>query len=521
MKTQFTVLLAFLVLCCIQCTSVYETDLTEAIHIPAFPKTDPDYHGAVLPQNIAPVNFMVAEEGNAFLIRISGKHGSPIKIISKDGRIDIPIKSWKQLVSENAGDTLLFDVFVKKGDYWKHYRPIMTMISPDSIDSYLTYRLINPAYNLWGEMGLYQRCLENFKESPILINRAVDGSCMNCHHPCVQKPENVMMHIRAGQASGTFVLHEGQPMKVNTATEFNRAGAYASWHPGGDLITFSVNSLMIFFHAVGECRDVVDNKSDLIVYDIPKNRVTTCPQISAPERMETFPCWSPDGKSLYFASAPIISQYVIEKNGEEDLAYDKIFYDLNRVSYDPETGTWGEVETLYSGEEHGLSAVMPRVSPDGRFLLFTVSDYGSFPIYLKSADLMLMDLASGAVRCLDINSDQTDSHHAWSSTSRWVVFSSKRRDGLLARPHFCHVDKSGNFSKPFVLPQKDPAFYDHFLKTYNVPELARLPVQISPQKIIRVMNNNAKRKNADLDPVVKSRLPDKEKSSKDYQTAPG
>ena len=130
-----------------------------------------------------------------------------------------------------------------------------------------------------------------------------------------------------------------------------------------------------------------------------------------------------------------------------------------------------------------------------------------------------MDLESGVTRLLKINSDETDSHHTWSSNSRWIVFSSKRRDGLLARPYFCHISKDGTISKPFVLPQKDPAFYNGFLKTYNVPELAPLPVQVSPQKILQVMNNNSKRKNAQLDPELKKRIP-KEEESEDYHTAP-
>ena len=410
-------------------------------------------------------------------------------------------------------------VFARHSDVWMQYKPIKNIVASDPIDAYLTYRLINPAYNLWNEMGIYQRHLESFIETPILVNQAIDGSCMNCHHPNPQHPENTMMHIRAGRASGTFITWNGQSMKVNTATDFNRAGAYASWHPDGDLIAYSVNSLMIFFHTIGECRDVVDEKSDLIVYDIARKQVTTCPSISDPDRMETFPCWSPDGRALYFASAPKIDDFFVMKAGREDLAYNRIRYDLNRISYDPGTGKWGALETLYSGEAHHLSAVQPRVSPDNRFLLFTACDYGSFPIYLKNADLMLLDLKTGKVTLPAINSDQTESHHAWSSNSRWVVFSSKRRDGLLARPYFSYADENGTFSKPFVLPQKDPDFYDRFLKTYNVPELSPQPAPASDREIIRVMNNNDRKINAGLDPDVIRRLPEKKQADK--ATAPG
>ena len=67
--------------------------------------------------------------------------------------------------------------------------------------------------------------------------------------------------------------------------------------------------------------------------------------------------------------------------------------------------------------------------------------------------------------------DSTESYHQWSSTGSWFVFSSKRLDGLWGRPFFAYIYPDGNTSKPFILPQEDPYFYDTFLKSYNIPEL--------------------------------------------------
>ncbi|MBN1782779.1 PD40 domain-containing protein [bacterium] len=512
----------FLALCLLTgCSRVPPGELENAARTGTLPSIDPDYTDIVLPVNIAPVNFTILRPGTDHVVRIHGKEGQAITIRSVSGVVRIPENKWKNLLKTNQDDTLIMDIWIKRNDVWKRCAPIKNIISPDAVDPWLTYRLINPAYNLWGEMGLYQRHVESFRETPILINRAVDGSCMNCHHPSLDKPGNALFHIRAGKASGTFIMADNKPVKVNTATDFNRAGAYASWHPLGDRIAFSVNTLAIFFHVIGECRDVIDHKSDLIVYNIPRNEVTTCPGISSPDRLETFPCWSGDGRSLYFASSPPIEKYFVDTDGRQDLTYDQILYDLNRIPYNPDTGSWGETETLLSGEEAGFSAVQPRVSPDGQWLLFTACDYGSFPIYLKSSDLMMLNLGTGALDSLDqVNSDETESHHAWSSNSRWFVFSSKRRNGLLARPYFCHIDANGNISKPFVLPQKDPQFYDQFLKTYNVPEFARVPEQVSPQKIREIMNDNSRRKNAALDPGVGAPVPEKQ-TDKPYTTAPG
>ena len=91
---------------------------------------------------------------------------------------------------------------------------------------------------------------------------------------------------------------------------------------------------------------------------------------------------------------------------------------------------------------------------------------------------------------LSCNSPETDSFHSWSGNSRWFVFSSKRRDGFTARPYFVHVDEQGKLSKPFVMPQKDPAFYDTFIKTYNVPELVKEKIKINPREFADVAHDN-------------------------------
>jgi hypothetical protein len=107
-----------------------------------------------------------------------------------------------------------------------------------------------------------------------------------------------------------------------------------------------------------------------------------------------------------------------------------------------------------------------------------MAEYGNFPIYQPGADLYLMDLTTRRFERLDINSPKADTWHCWSSNGRWIVFSSKRRDGLFARPHFSWFDGQGHFSKPFILPQEDPEFYDSFIKTYNLPELIDEPISI-------------------------------------------
>ena len=151
-------------------------------------------------------------------------------------------------------------------------------------------------------------------------------------------------------------------------------------------------------------------------------------------------------------------------------------YRLVRIPFDESSGTIGtHVDTLLSPDSclqtpRKSSVCHPRISPDGRYLLYTVADYGTFPIW----HLQLMDLQTGAIDTLAVvNSGKSDTYHSWSSNSRWFVFASKRDDGLYGKPYFCYIDKDGKAHKPFCLPQEHPTFYDNNLKSFNAPELGK------------------------------------------------
>jgi len=247
--------------------------------------------------------------------------------------------------------------------------------------------------------------------------------------------------------------------------------------------------------------------------------ISTGAPIADVNRIETFPAWSADGRYLYFAAAQPLDEFINPES--QDLMYNQIRFDLMRAEYNPDTDTWGQLETVVSSAEFGKSAILPRPSPDGKYVLFTVSDYGSFTIYHKQSDLYMLDIASGRYERLAINSDETDSYHSWSSNSRWFGFTSKRRDGMLGRPFFAYIDKNGRIYKPFVLPQKSPDYYAAYLINYNVPELIKGPVKISPAQLARIAYENDKMIHAKLDPRVKPKQKqDNEEIDALYQARP-
>ena len=141
------------------------------------------------------------------------------------------------------------------------------------------------------------------------------------------------------------------------------------------------------------------------------------------------------------------------------------------------------------------SVSFPRPSYDGRFLCYTLSDYGQFSIWHHEADLWLLDLTTGESRIMEkANSEDTESFHNWSTNSRWLVLSSRRDDGLYTRPYFCHVDAQGNVTKAFMLPQRNPRrFYRDRFYSFNVPEFVIGPIRFDGRKASRIINDDTRK----------------------------
>ena len=152
-----------------------------------------------------------------------------------------------------------------------------------------------------------------------------------------------------------------------------------------------------------------------------------------------------------------------------------------RIDFDPETGQFGSsVDTLFNAAALDQTVSFPRPSYDGRFIVYTRFNYGNFSIWHPEADLWLYDTQSGTNQPLEaLNSNQTESYHSWSSNSRWIVFSSRRVNGLYTMPFIAHIDADGNAGKPFLLPQEDPDFYDMTFYSFNVPEFISQPVNLN------------------------------------------
>ena len=441
----------------------------------------PDYKDVTVPYNIAPLNFRYAMEGARKARTTFTLDGESVTI--KGTEVEWKTAKWKSFMAGSAGKTVKVEAeAVVDGktvtDSWAFH------VSEDEVDSYLTYRLIEPAYQNWFEVSIMERCIEDFSETVICDHKHTDNACMNCHIHGQQRGDLSMYYIR-GAHGGAILNRDGKLRKLTLNADGMLSGTvYGDLHPSGRFGVFSTNIILPGMHALAVKRmEVYDTASDLTVADFDRNLMVNVPHVARGDAFETFPCFSADGNYVYYCVADTVA---LPKDVHD------LRYDLVRASFDTSDGRIGEqVDTVWSAQAHNASACHPKASPDGRWLMFTVASYGTFPINHPESTLCLIDLATGESMPLDsIKGDKSDTYHSWSSNSRWFVFASKRGDGQYGKPYFCHIDENGNTTKPFVLPQKSSRFYDYNLKSFNIPDLGKESTGMTIKDAVRMFKSD-------------------------------
>ena len=442
------------------------------------PPMYPDYTNIMIPCNIAPLNFILRDRTQSIEVILKGKF-TQTKFMGRD-KMQFSESRWRKFLQTEKGNTVTVQVTVRiKGKSIK-YQPFEWKIVEDKIDPYLTYRLIEQGFKVSNKIRLCERNLESFSERVIADNNLTEFSCMNGHILGNQNPNLSFFYIQ-GEKGGLVLNRNGILRKINTqANSTGESVAYGNFHPSGRYGVFSANLAVQDFHTLASKKlEVYDKASDLLILDFDNNRVIQSPLTSGDDKLETFPVFSADGNRIFYC--------VTSKKSLPD-SIKQLKYSLCSISFDAKLGQFGNsIDTLLYMAGSDKSVSFPKPSPDGRFLLYCVSDYGTFPIWHRETDLQMMNLNSGVIFDLQtVNSDYSETYHSWSSNSRWFVFASKRDDGLYEKPYFCYVDANGKAHKPFVLPQKEPHFYDYSLKSFNIPELSTGKLPFSASDIERV-----------------------------------
>lgn len=457
------------------------------------PNIYPEYADVTIPYNIAPLTFRIDEPGDEYVTRFSYA-GNSIVVGGKE--VAVAVDEWAAMLEKAKGTVVNVEVFVKKDDTWSGFAPFGFSVSPDAIDPYISYRLIPPSYVAYEKLSICQRELSSYDEKIIYNNMLVsaepEGQCINCHAYKNYKTDNMQFHVRQYKG-GTVFVHDGEIKKLDMKTDSTiSAGVYPSFNPVYDVVAYSVNNTGQIFHTKHPNKvEVQDKASDVIVYN-PVNE-TVAHVAKNPDELEVFPCWSPDGKSLYYCSSVLPRSDTTQTvESEMIMRYKEVKYNVFRRSWNPETGEFGVVDTVFMASPMGKSVTFPRISPCGKYMLFSMAEYGCFHIWHNDADLYVLNLETKEFWPLEkANSPYPESYHAWSSNGRWILFASRRDDTNYSRLYIAHVNPDGAAAKAFLLPQESGSFYDFFDRSFNVPEFMTEPVGITPQKFAEVVKGDA------------------------------
>ena len=455
------------------------------------PAIFPDYCNVTVPCNIAPLNFMLpADEYEACVARLTVPDGQQ-QTYGNGVKVQIPEEEWHAMLDASKGKSIKVEVWGQKKGEWLSFRPFEIKVATEPIDDYLSYRLIEPAYASWSFMEIAQRNLTSFEEKQIFNNEITSndrakGQCINCHSYQNYKTDNMLFHVRLSNG-GTVIVNDGKVSRVNLKRDYTiSAGVYPSWHPKAKLVAFSTNITRQAFHTAHPNKiEVFDEASDLILYDVETDSVSVVSNDST--LLEVYPTWSPDGKYLYYCKSVALPEELRGKDIRS--TYQKVQYNIYRRTFDVVTHVFGDEELVFDAASLDKSATLPRVSPDGRYLLFALGQYGCFHVRHSDGDIICMPLNpqdSSRVDMTGLNSvGAADSYPSWSSNGHWIMCASRREDGNFTRVYFSYFN-NGKVEKAFMLPQEDPEHNTRHLKCYNRPEFMVEPVRISVDEFSKV-----------------------------------
>ena len=465
------------------------------------PAIFPDYCNVTVPCNIAPLNFMLpADQYEACIARLTTPDGQQ-QTYGNGVKVQIPEEEWHAMLDASKGKSIKVEVWGRQKDDWLSFIPFEIHVAKEPIDEYLSYRLIEPSYVAWTFMEIAQRNLTTFEETQIFnneitMNDRTKGQCINCHSYQNYKTDNMLFHVRLSNA-GTVIVNDGKVSRVNMKRDYTiSGGVYPAWHPTAKLIAFSTNKTRQAFHTQNPNKiEVYDLASDLILYDVTTDSVSIVSNDST--LLEVYPTWSPDGKYLYYCKSVPLPEEMRDKDIRT--TYPKIQYNLYRRSFDMTTHNFGDEELVYDAASSDKSVSLPRISPDGRYLLFALGQYGCFHSRHHDADIVCIPMeqytgtaltaetASPVDLSLLNSKDYSDSYPTWSSNGHWIMIASRRDDDNYSRVYFAYFN-NGRVEKTFLLPQEDPELHISLLKSYNRPEFMIEPVKISVDEFSKVFD---------------------------------
>jgi len=332
-------------------------------------------------------------------------------------------------------------------------------VSRDPADHCIVYRLVMPPFSRFKTPDTFVRDIRSFKTRVFLRSR--NKYCFNCHTFSSKQGTRGRLGIQARFVApdpcdlpvyfGVYDISARRGWKVRLPFTIQMT-TFMAWSPDGTKLATSANQkIATLSPIIHETQMAGGGTSDIAVYDLDRNTACLLPGASDPDRLEVFPRWTPDGELIVFCSA---------RSGSHP---GLVRYDLSVVPFNG--GKGGNSALIPGASRNGKSNYFPRFSPDGKWLSFCQANNGD--LIRSSSDIWLAPgNLKGTAHRLACNVDYAaDSWHSWSSNSRWLVFASKRDDGVYARLYLTHIDDRGRASPAVRLPLKEQP-----VKCFNIPE---------------------------------------------------
>jgi Flp pilus assembly protein TadD len=223
-----------------------------------------------------------------------------------------------------------------------------------------------------------------------------------------------------------------------------------------------------FYPSYGFVQVFYPTRGVLAWYSRETGKLQPLPGADDPDYVQACAFWSPDGSYLVFSRAKARDPYPPgqpKSRYANDPNETQIQYDLYRIPFN--NGKGGQPERIAGASENGMSNNFPKVSPDGKWIVFVQNKSGL--LMRPDSHLYIVPAQGGVARRLNSNQKIMNSWHSFSPSGRWMVFSSKGRN-LYTQLYLTHIDENGNDSPAILIDETTAAN-----RAANIPEFMNIP----------------------------------------------
>lgn len=313
-------------------------------------------------------------------------------------------------------------------------------------------------------------------------------TCANCHSfsadgktlgmdmdgPANDKGLYALAEIKPQMSIGTGDMISWDPTRIMAPTQA-RVGFLSQLSPDGKnvLTTVHMTPTMTNYY-VANFKDYrflqvfYPTRGILAWYNRETRLRKPLPGADDERYVQTDGVWTPDGKTIIFARAEAKDPYPADGKMAEyanDPLETQIKYDLYRIPFN--NGEGGTPEPIAGASNNGMSNTFPRVSPDGRWIVFVKCKNGQ--LMRPDGELYMVPIGGGEARRMNCNLPTMNSWHSFSPNGKWMVFSSKSRS-YYTQMYLTHIDENGNDSPAILIEGATAAN-----RAVNLPEFVNIP----------------------------------------------